>query len=400
MDGSEVNGLLIASSALERVPASLFLDRPWCLLDDGAAVRAASLRGSFAGTVLAPADRELSSTVSRCVGEALTLLGRRRDVNLEARAIASMEAGVLGADRTGCVRFANGAYVRLLCGPPIDPVGRLLQDLLHPTGDATSVEAFDRAIRGEAPFNGEVRLAGAPESTAFAAGIGTIRGETDAEIGLVVTIHDLSERRAIEDSLRAAHTMLERRAWTDPLTGLANRSFFDDALERELARARRHGTKAAVLLVDLDDFKDVNDEHGHDVGDEVLAAVSGSLRVGLREGDVLARYGGDEFCVLLADTDAATARAVAERVRASVAALRSGPTGAIRITTSIGLATTADLEAGAGARALVRLADRAMYEAKHVGGDRVATSARADAGPAAESTGREAKKPGRHRSRP
>jgi len=396
LDIEAVDGWIVAASVLDAAPDGVFA-RPWCLLDDGGRVRASDLRGAFGGVVPAPSTLDEES-VAGCVASLTAALRRGLDAELEAGAIASMAAGVLGADASGHVRFTNPAYVDFLGGPAADPVGRGLAELLHPVGDAASAEAFQRALAGGPSFCGEVRLEGAAVTTVFAAGVASIRSATGVVVGTVATLHDLSARVAVEESLRAAQRQLERRAWTDPLTGLANRAFFDDALERQMARTRRDGTPTAVLLVDLDDFKRINDVHGHDVGDEVLAAVSGSLRVGLREGDVLARYGGDEFCVLLVATDAATARAVGERVRASVAALRSGPTGAIRITTSIGLATTRDLDADAAASALVRLADRAMYAGKNAGGDRVTASAGADAAPAVGPRAATPKPPARRRS--
>ena len=142
-------------------------------------------------------------------------------------------------------------------------------------------------------------------------------------------------------------------------------------LERELARAVRYGDVLSVVMVDLDQFKEVNDVHGHAAGDTVLCDVAEMLRPGLRDGDVLARYGGDEFCVLLPNTPATAAQVVAERLCASVASRGYGPDEQSEILLSAGIATSEHLEAQDGelSDAILRLADRALYVSKGGGGN-------------------------------
>jgi len=156
---------------------------------------------------------------------------------------------------------------------------------------------------------------------------------------------------------------IERLAASDPLTGLPNRRMFDATLDRELARCRRNGTPLALALADVDHFKSVNDQHGHQVGDEVLRELSAALRGAVRQEDVVARYGGEEFVVLLPDADEAAALLVAERLRAAAGDVRRVPT-----TISIGVAV---LDPGAGGAGLVARADTALYKAKAAGRDRV-----------------------------
>ena len=164
-------------------------------------------------------------------------------------------------------------------------------------------------------------------------------------------------------TMRLLHEV-ERLAASDPLTGLPNRRLFDATLDREIARARRSGSPLAVGLIDVDHFKAVNDEHGHQVGDQVLCELAAALRGALREEDVVARYGGEEFVVLLPDAAADAAVMVAERLRAAVA------TGVSRlpITISVGVAA---LDPGSGGAGVVARADAALYEAKRSGRDRV-----------------------------
>ncbi len=172
------------------------------------------------------------------------------------------------------------------------------------------------------------------------------------------------------DQLAAARTrteVLEELATTDPLTGVANRRRLDDELERLVSRSRRYHLPLSVVLVDLDEFKAVNDTHGHDVGDQVLVATVDRLREAVRDADVLGRWGGEEFLLLAPVTDLTAACALAERCRELVASARVGPHG-LAVTASFGVAM---LGADDDARALMRRADLALYTAKSEGRDRV-----------------------------
>ncbi len=171
-------------------------------------------------------------------------------------------------------------------------------------------------------------------------------------------------------ALAAANARLETLASTDPLTGLLNHRAFHARLDEEIARAARSGRPLALLLVDLDDFRAINNIHGHQAGDRALAA---ALRGVLRAGDSAGRLGGDEFAALLPETDLPAALAVAERARAAVAgsALPAGH-ATIRATTSLGVAV---LPRHARTRdALIAAADQAAYAAKDAGKDCVRVS--------------------------
>ena len=168
------------------------------------------------------------------------------------------------------------------------------------------------------------------------------------------------------------HGMVERQALVDGLTGLANRRACSDALHAETARAERLETPLAVVLADLDGFKDVNDAHGHAVGDDVLRAFSDVLRETLRESDVAGRWGGEEFLLLLPGADEEGAAHLAERVRAALAE-RSIPSAPdLRVTASFGVA---EFAGHPSAEQLVAAADGALYQAKRAGKDRVERTA-------------------------
>ena len=158
---------------------------------------------------------------------------------------------------------------------------------------------------------------------------------------------------------------------TDGLTRLPNHTAWLEAVEREYARARREGLSMAVLMLDLDHFKEINDHHGHPAGDEVLRGVAEVLRETLRQQDVPGRYGGEEFGVLLPSSDVTRAEAVAERIRARVE--WASFAGSIKVTTSVGCAALVadDLSAAS----LVGRADRALYAAKADGRNRARRAA-------------------------
>ncbi|MGZ4403775.1 MAG: diguanylate cyclase, partial [Gaiellaceae bacterium] len=170
------------------------------------------------------------------------------------------------------------------------------------------------------------------------------------------------------------HGMVERQALVDGLTGLANRRAAAEALHAEAARAGRLETPLSVVLADLDGFKDVNDAHGHAVGDAVLRTFAEVLRETLRESDVAGRWGGEEFLLLLPGADADGAAHLAERVRIGLAARRIPGVPGLRVTASFGVAEYAG---ETNTEQLVAAADSALYRAKRTGKDRVERAARA-----------------------
>lgn len=168
---------------------------------------------------------------------------------------------------------------------------------------------------------------------------------------------------------RPTRTDLFFRATHDPLTGLANRWLLEDRMEHAVARLRREPKLAAVLFVDLDGFKQVNDTHDHATGDRVLRVVAEALVAAVRPSDTVARVGGDEFVVVCERLGAeAEALEVAERVRAGIDAAIAAEVTDVPVTVSVGVALASVPETTAE---LIDRADRAMYRAKAAGGDRV-----------------------------
>lgn len=192
-------------------------------------------------------------------------------------------------------------------------------------------------------------------------------------MGLVLSALRIERARAMHD-LERTLIGLREQAVTDPLTGLYNRRYLWEFLRREWVRAKRKDESLAVIMLDLDHFKRINDAHGHQAGDFVLVAVAALLRNQIRSSDIVCRYGGEEFALVLPEASLENVRLRAEHIRAAIGRLnlrhQGVPLG--RITASLGVALFphhAD-----SPDSLIRAADEAMYEAKHVGRDRTVFS--------------------------
>ena len=166
--------------------------------------------------------------------------------------------------------------------------------------------------------------------------------------------------------LRRTQAALELLATHDPLTGALNARTFTERLGQELDRNRRYNRPIALLYLDLDDFKVVNDRHGHPTGDAVLQLVADAMRTTVRQSDIVGRLGGDEFAVLMPETEGPVAHAAATRLAANLRDVFRGTpavTVSIGVVSALGVVTSPD--------ALLSRADQAMYEAKRAGKDRV-----------------------------
>ncbi|MBA2569791.1 MAG: diguanylate cyclase, partial [Chloroflexi bacterium] len=181
-------------------------------------------------------------------------------------------------------------------------------------------------------------------------------------LAYIATVAGLQQRRAREAAFRLARF--------DPLTGLFTRTYLFSTIEREIARATRIGRRFCLLMLDLDDLKPVNDTFGHPVGDRVLRGITDVIRRSIRQTDLAARYGGDEFVIVLPETEAAGALTVAEKLRADVAGMAIRiDTRVIRTSVSIGLVVHPD--DGATLEDLMASVDAAMYESKRRGKNQI-----------------------------
>lgn len=184
----------------------------------------------------------------------------------------------------------------------------------------------------------------------------------------------MEERKCAMDRLARALDVLREEAMTDPLTGLYNRRYLVEFLQREWIRARRRDSSLGVIMIDLDHFKHVNDTFGHLAGDYVLTAVAGLLRIHIRSSDIVCRYGGEEFALVLPDASLESVRRRAEDIQAAIARLdlTHGDARLGRITASLGVAMFPDHADGPDA--VLQAADGALYAAKDAGRDRTIVS--------------------------
>jgi diguanylate cyclase (GGDEF)-like protein/PAS domain S-box-containing protein len=258
-------------------------------------------------------------------------------------------------------RRVNSTLAELLGRPAEEIVGRTIRELAPERADA--VEALLHRVLDE----------GVPVS-----GIETSYGDrnflstyypvaaSDGAAGVGVSVIDVSELKHAERRLEESNRRLTVLATTDELTGLPNRRMLTEQLELAIARARRGGLAVAILCIDLDRFKDVNDSLGHAMGDDLLVEVAARLRTGARATDVVARYGGDEFVILLADLDVKEAPELAATVVERVGGLLRDPLAVgpveLRAAASIGVAMFPH-DSG-DAKGLLAAADAAMYAGK------------------------------------
>ena len=179
----------------------------------------------------------------------------------------------------------------------------------------------------------------------------------------------------LEQSLREAKDKIQQLSITDPLVGTFNRRYLNDQLVHEVERARRYGHPLAAVMADLDFFKNVNDQHGHQAGDDVLRGFVALAKVSIRQSsDWVARYGGEEFVVVLPETDLAGAATTAEKIRSCCATTPFQTTvGRLVVTASFGVASLdpGNGPIGAAAESLLRRADAALYRSKHEGRNRI-----------------------------
>jgi diguanylate cyclase (GGDEF)-like protein/PAS domain S-box-containing protein len=283
--------------------------------------------------------------------------------------------GVAVLDTSGVIQFVNAALCGTVGLPPDELEGMRLEELAPP-GDAAIANHLARVhetVSRSSASDCVLRdYRGQDIHVALSSRLLSRPGSVEPDI-VLVNVVDVSERLRYQH--RLAHLVDH-----DVLTGLANRRRFDTELQRHLERCRRYGENGAVLLLDLDNFKQVNDSLGHNAGDQLLVTIGGILRRSVRDTDVVARLGGDEFAVLLTDGDQAGAeqvgRTVVDRVREHAATLDGVRR---RVTASVGAVTFQ--AASEHATDILALADMTMYDAKEAGRNQVAVLPEGDLRP-------------------
>ena len=269
---------------------------------------------------------------------------------------------ILVLDEHGRIAYQTPSIQRILGYQPEERVGRSPYDLIHPE-DAPAVRAALARVLEQPGAEHVLELRALHADGSWRVLQTTAKNLADDEHvrGVLVNCRDVTDRHQLEQQLR-------HQAFHDGLTGLPNRALFSDRVDHALRRLARHPGSIAVLFVDLDDFKTVNDSLGHEVGDELLREVAGRLERALRDTDTAARFGGDEFAVLLEDAEASRAPEVAARLLEELAPRFNIGRRQLVINASIGVAIAYGRETVTD---LLRNADVAMYRAKAAGKGRV-----------------------------
>ena len=277
-----------------------------------------------------------------------------------AAAFAHAPVGMAILDDGGRVHELNPAMSAMLGLPPSDLVGKNVSDIVHPDDLPRALDGFAAVLSREAEVaTGEVRIRRADGGTRWVLASASRAGDGDAtdEPSLILHVVDITVNKDAEE--RLSHQALH-----DALTGLPNRALFLDRLEHALATLPREDGTLALFFLDLDGFKTVNDTLGHARGDDLLVEIARRLHATVRASDTLARFGGDEFALLVHDPGASDVEELAELAERIGAAVRPPVRLAgqeVSVNASIGIAATrGDVSGGE----LLRRADVAMYEAK------------------------------------
>lgn len=281
--------------------------------------------------------------------------------------VEEMEDAVVVLDRRGRIADVNRSARDKLGLRLLGPVPTRLATLWASVRDRLGTRGVPVSERVDLPVTGG-------ETATFEVSV-TLLGPQGGRDRTVLVLRDITRQVRMEKELRTATRALQMLANTDELTGLANRRQLVDRLQDEVERTRRYGRAFSLILLDLDHFKDVNDTYGHAVGDEVLKVTAQAMERVCREMDLAGRMGGEEFAMVLPETDGSGARVAADRLRVEIARCLHDADGhdPFRVTASLGVVT---LEAGSDmdVEALLRAADEAMYRAKELGRNRVETA--------------------------
>jgi diguanylate cyclase (GGDEF)-like protein/PAS domain S-box-containing protein len=285
--------------------------------------------------------------------------------------------GIGLTDNAGQSIIANARGAHQLGYTPEELAQRTNLELTHPDDRAETVECMQQLVRGDIQgYRIEKRYFRKDGSIFWADLSVSAIYDDDGQIAYILGIVvDITERKQLEQQLHQANVLLQEQAIRDPLTGLYNRRYLDETLPRELHRAVRHNQSLGIIMVDVDHFKRINDTYGHAAGDTLLQAVGAFLQHNTRSEDIVCRYGGEEFTLVLPGASHEDACHRAEELRAGIQSLVAAHQGQTLDTVTASLGIALFPVHGTTAAALVRTADQALYQAKHSGRNRVVMAA-------------------------
>lgn len=279
---------------------------------------------------------------------------------------------IVVVDRQGLIRSANPSYYATYGFTPEQVIGQPFTVLLPERNQHPAWQPYTDIFTDEQPaLRHELGLRHADGSERTIEAHIAFLMEADERVALIGVLRDITERKAMERELHQSNAWLREQSIRDPLTHLHNRRYLDERLPHELQRAARQQLPVGIIVLDIDRFKNINDTYGHDCGDMLLQTVGAFLRGSMRSEDIVCRYGGEEFVIVLpgATTTATHIRAEDVRLGLHTLVVQQGPCQIAHITASFGVAVFP--QHGTSSDDLFRTADQALYAAKQGGRDRV-----------------------------
>lgn len=355
-------------------------DHPFILLTahGGEEVAVGALRGGASDYIVKDIDLDYLNLLRPTIERSIEKLHFLRESRTLAKALESTLAAVAITSPQGLVEYVNPAFENITGYPRGHLLGKMLAlPEINPSLDEMPQEIHDALLAGNS-WQGELRSERRDgKSFVVDLAVSPIVSPAGTIANVLWIQHNVTERKLLEERVKEANRELQALAIKDAVTGAYNRRYLETALPNEVSRAKRYRLPLSVLMLDVDRFKDINDAHGHPFGDEVLKTLITLIRQATREPDIITRYGGEEFCLVLPNTDRDGSRLMGERIRGVIEEHRfEQGSASCNATVSIGAATLGDTEAPEtpqteDASALLDRADRALYRAKQLGRNRV-----------------------------
>ena len=379
--------LINDTAGIDRVLQSMLAEEGRLLVVRNASMQSAAHRALIGVCVCLISVMSLLAISTLLIGYSFTqreraeeTLRRSRALLVEAQRVARLGSWEVDVE-TGRITWSRELFRLMKRDPDLGEPSLAEWAACYYSPDAARHRAaFERAAADGLPFDFDARLLDGGQELRWLQVVGQAESEAPGNIArLFGTVMDIHDRKVAEEKIQdysivlewkmrelaCLNAELESLATTDGLTGLKNHRAFQERLTEEASRSVRNMTPLSLVLIDIDKFKDYNDTFGHPAGDLVLKKVAGVLLAHVRETDLAARCGGEEFALILPQTNAADAAAVAGRIREE---MESAPWPARRVTASLGVAC---LSGGGDGADLVSCADQALYRAKAEGRNRV-----------------------------
>jgi diguanylate cyclase (GGDEF)-like protein/PAS domain S-box-containing protein len=294
-------------------------------------------------------------------------------LNLNEAVLEALPIGVCLTDEAGYYRFMNDAYCAIYEYVREEMIGQHYSVIMPPDQVALASAQYERLLNGDTGIPVERKRQRKDGSIIYIEAANALVKDADGGKMVITAVREITERKQMEAELQKAneafqtlHETLREQANRDSLTGLYNRRYFNETIERELVRAQQDNYPVSVMILDIDLFKEINDTYGHAFGDEILRVLSALINQHIRTGDIAYRYGGDEFVVLMPGVTIETAKQRAETLSQ---AFRTAPIHErkkdLTSTMSVGIANFP--EHGHNGDEILRCADLALYKAKQDG---------------------------------